>query len=238
MYRIFAFTFELSVVDYPDDSLIPSETGRNKAAVLYLIDRASCPLAVLGWTTRIARCGAFDDDLEVRRGWTLNADGTDTATSGVWQRGDPQPTSTSAGKKQLGTTTSGRSAFITGLAAGTSANANDLDGGRTSVTSPTIDLPATARQKLQLRWTFADDSAAVTGDELRVEVLDPLAATATSVLVAHGTATQRTAGWHTFSYDLSAFAGRTIRIRLSATDAGSNSLVEAGIDDVRVTMPQ
>ena len=106
------------------------------------------------------------------------------------------------------------------------------------MTSPTIDLPATARQKLQLRWTFADDSAAVTGDELRVEVLDPLAATATSVLVAHGTATQRTAGWHTFSYDLGAFAGRTIRIRLSATDAGSNSLVEAGIDDVRVTMPQ
>jgi carboxypeptidase T len=238
MYRIFAFTFEMSVVDYPDDSLIPAETGRNKESVLYLIERASCPLAVLGLTTRIARCGAFDDDLEVRRGWRLNDDGTDTATSGVWQRGDPQPTSTTAGKKQVGTTTSGRYAFITGVTAGASANANDLDGGRTTVTSPTIDLPASLGQKLQLRWTFADDSAAVTGDELRVEVLDPLATTATPVLVAHGTATQRNAGWHAFSYDLSAFAGRTIRIRLSATDAGSNSLVEAGIDDVRVTMPQ
>ena len=238
MYRIFAYTFEMSVVDYPDDSLIPSETGRNKNAVLYLIERASCPLAVLGIATRIARCGAFDDDLEVRRGWQLNADGTDTATSGVWQRGDPQPTSTAAGKKQVGTTTSGRYAFITGVAAGASANANDLDGGRTTVTSPTIDLPATTGQKLQFRWTFADDAAAVLGDELRVEVLDPLAGTATTVLVAHGIATQRNGGWHTKSFDLSAFAGRTIRIRLSATDAGSNSLVEAGIDDVRVTMPQ
>lgn len=237
-YRIFAFTFEMSVVDYPDDSLIPSETGRNKNAVLYLIERASCPLAVLGIPTRIARCGAFDDDLEVARGWQLNADGTDTATTGVWQRGDPKPTSTAAGKKQVGTTTSGRYAFITGVAAGASANANDLDGGRTTVTSPTIDLPATTGQKLQFRWTFADDSAAVIGDELRVEVLDPLAGTATTVLVAHGTTTQRQGGWHTKSFDLSAFAGRTIRIRLSATDVGSNSLVEAGIDDVRVTMPQ
>ena len=34
--------------DYPDDSLIAGETGRNREAVLYLIERASCPLAVLG----------------------------------------------------------------------------------------------------------------------------------------------------------------------------------------------
>src|SRR3954464_14802114 len=65
MYRIFAYTFELSVVDYPKDTMIASETGRNKEAVLYLIERAACPLAVLGTATRIARCGAFDDDLEI-----------------------------------------------------------------------------------------------------------------------------------------------------------------------------
>ena len=52
-------------VDYPDDSMIASETGRNKEAVLYLMERAWCPLAVLGATVRTARCGAFDDDLEV-----------------------------------------------------------------------------------------------------------------------------------------------------------------------------
>jgi len=68
-YRIFSYTFELSVVDYPDDSLIPAETGRNKEAVLYLIERSWCPLSVLGATVRTARCGAFDDDLEVARGW-------------------------------------------------------------------------------------------------------------------------------------------------------------------------
>ena len=76
------------------------------------------------------------------------------------------------------------------------------------------------------------------GDELRVEVLDVAAVTATTVFVVPGSATQRNAGWHLASIDLSAFAGRTVRLRFSANDAGSNSLVEAGFDDVRVTRPQ
>ena len=56
VYRIFAYTFEMSVKDYPDDSMISSETGRNKESVLYLMERAACPLAVLGAAVRIARC--------------------------------------------------------------------------------------------------------------------------------------------------------------------------------------
>ena len=154
-YRIFSFTFEMSDRDYPDDSLIASETGRNKEAVLYLIERANCPLAVLGTSIRIARCGVFDDDFEVSRGWQINVDGHDTATSGKWQRGDPQLTKTAKGVKQPDRVSSGRFAFITGLAAGSSANANDLDGGRTSLTSPPIDVPAKAGQRLTYRWTFA-----------------------------------------------------------------------------------
>jgi hypothetical protein len=35
--------------------------------------------------------------------------------------------------------------------------------------------------------------------------------------------------------NLSAFAGQTIRIRFEAADAATASLVEAGVDDVRIT---
>jgi hypothetical protein len=237
-YRIFSYTFEMSVVDYPDDSLIPSETGRNREAVLYLIERAACPLAVLGATTRIARCGAFDDDVEVSRGWVRNLDGTDTATAGAWQRGAPQATATAAGRKQAGGVTSGRYGFVTGVAAGSSASANDLDGGRTSLTSPTIDLPATAGQKLQFRYSFAHDSTATSGDRFVVEVMDVAAASATAVFTAYGAPVERNASWKLGSVDLSAFAGRTIRLRFSATDAGANGIVEAAVDDIRVTQPQ
>jgi carboxypeptidase T len=238
MYRIFAYTFELSVVDYPKPSMIAPETGRNREAVLWLIERAACPLAVLGATTRIARCGAFDDDLEVARSWKVNADGTDTATSGLWLRGAPQPTSTAAGRKQVGSVTSGRYAFSTGPAAGATANANDVDGGVTSVTSPPIDLPVTLGQKLQFRYSFAHDATATSADLFRVEVLDVGAATATDVLVAHGAPVERNALWKWASIDLSGFAGRTIRLRFSATDVDTNGIVEAAFDDVRVTQPQ
>ena len=238
MYRIFAYTFEMSVVDYPDDALIPAETGRNKEAVLYLIERAWCPVSVLGATVRTARCGAFDDDLEVNRGWLVNADGTDTATAGTWQRGDPKPTTTTAGRKQPDSVTSGRYAFVTGTAAGSSASANDLDGGRTSTTSPPIDLPTSLGQMLQFRYTFAHDASARSGDEFRVEVMDVGAATVSTVLVVQGSAVERNASWRSASIDLTAYAGRTIRLRFSATDTGTNGIVEATFDDVRVTQPQ
>ena len=44
-YRIFAFTIEMSPdsTPYPDDSRIGPETGRNKEAVLRLLERAACP---------------------------------------------------------------------------------------------------------------------------------------------------------------------------------------------------
>ena len=43
VYRIFTYTFEMSVVAYPDDSLIEAETGRNKEAALYVMERACVP---------------------------------------------------------------------------------------------------------------------------------------------------------------------------------------------------
>jgi carboxypeptidase T len=236
VYRIFSYTFELSLKDYPDDALIASETGRNKSAVLYLIERAGCPLAVLGTAVRTARCGAFDDDLEVGRGWQRDALGTDTATAGRWQRGNPAPTTTASGRKQPDTVPSGRYAFVTGAAAGTSAAANDLDGGRTTMTSPEIVLPSATGQRLQFRWSFAHDSLASSADELRIEVLD--GGSAATVFVVRGAATQRSASWHLTSVDLSAWAGRTIHLRVSATDAGTNGILEALVDDVRVTRPQ
>jgi hypothetical protein len=56
-YRIFSFTFELSpnTASYPSDESIPTETGRNRDAVLYLIDLADCPYRAVGQSVR--SCG-------------------------------------------------------------------------------------------------------------------------------------------------------------------------------------
>ncbi|HVR96752.1 MAG TPA: M14 family zinc carboxypeptidase [Thermoanaerobaculia bacterium] len=54
IHRIFAFAFEMYPVTsaqggfYPPDEVIPAQTARNRAAVLYLLEQAACPYAVIG----------------------------------------------------------------------------------------------------------------------------------------------------------------------------------------------
>ncbi len=54
VHRIFAFAFEMYPVTsgqggfYPPDEVIPAQTSRNRAAVLYLLEQAACPYAVIG----------------------------------------------------------------------------------------------------------------------------------------------------------------------------------------------
>ncbi|HET9457238.1 MAG TPA: hypothetical protein VFO78_07845, partial [Candidatus Limnocylindrales bacterium] len=45
------------------------------------------------------------------------------------------------------------------------------------------------------------------------------------------------ARWQRAGVSLSKFAGQTIRIVFTATDGGADSLVEAGLDDVRIELP-
>jgi hypothetical protein len=230
VYRIFSYTFELSNGAYLDDSRIASETGRNRNAVLYLAERAWCPLSVLGTTMINARCGAFDDDVEVWRGWAVNPDGTDTATTGRFARTNPDST-TSSGAKQLGTVASGSRAFVTGGPAGTSANANDLDG-RTSLRSPTIALPSTTGQRLFFRYVFAHGANSSSADKLVASIES--GGTRTPVVTVTGSATDVDGTWKPAYANLDAWAGQTIRIHFEATDGASNSLVEVEVDDIRV----
>ena len=53
VHRIFSYTFEMYPVSsspgfYPPDEVIPTQTARNRAAVLYLLEQAACPYAVIG----------------------------------------------------------------------------------------------------------------------------------------------------------------------------------------------
>jgi carboxypeptidase T len=235
VYRIFSYTFELSAKDYPDDSLIASETGRNKEAVLSLMERAWCPLAVLGAAVRTARCGAFDDDLEVARGWVRDPDGTDTAPdTGRFSRANPASTS-SNGPKQLGTTPSGSIAYVTGAPAGAASTDNDLDG-RTTIRSRAIGLPATPGQRLTFAYVFAHSKSSSPADALRafVELED---GTRVQVFAVIGHPVDVDGTWRTASLSLDAFAGQTIRLRFEAVDGGPGNLVEVELDDIRITRP-
>jgi hypothetical protein len=174
----------------------------------------------------------FSDDFETARGWTTNAGGTDTATSGLWERGDPAATSSGGTALQLGTTTSGVNDLVTSRLAGASAGANDVDGGVTTIRSPAIALPSTGSLTLSLQWHLAHLTNSSTADFFRVRIIGT---TTSTVFEQLGAPSSRAGAWSTVTANLSSFAGQTVRIQIETADAGTASLVEAGVDDVRIT---
>ena len=243
-HKIFNYTFEMyprtsSPGFYPPDEVIPAQTSRNRAAVLLLLDAADCPYEVIGKQAQYCGTGGpapvtiYSDDFETApTTWTANAQGTDTATTGRFERGNPA-TTTSSGTKQLGTTVSGSFDLVTGAAAGAAAGDNDIDGGVTSITSAPIALTGGTSYTLNFQSYLAHGSNASTADFLRVRVLS--GSTSTVVYQALGSATNVNGAWGARTASLSAFAGQTVRIVVEAADASGASLVEAGVDDVRVT---
>ena len=234
-YRIFAYTFELSGEDYPDDGKIADETGRNKEAVLYLTEQAWCPLSVLGGAVATARCGAFDDDLEVMRGWVTNPNGTDTAPpTAAFARANPYGTE-SRGPKQLGATTSGRLAFVTGPTAGLTPVSNDLDR-RSSIRSPSFTVPPGDGQELTFSYVFSHSASSSAADSLRIAV-ELADGRLVPVFTVVGRATDVDGAWKTGVVPMDAFAGQTVRIYIVAEDGASGNLLEVEVDDIRVTRP-
>jgi hypothetical protein len=130
----------------------------------------------------------FSDDFETELGWTRNASGTDTATTGLWERGDPEATD-SSGPKQLGTTVSGVNDLVTARLAGASAGANDIDGGVTSIRSPAISLPASGPLTLSFSYYLAHGSNATNADFFRVRVVGATTVTVFERLGAGSTST-------------------------------------------------
>jgi carboxypeptidase T len=173
----------------------------------------------------------FVDDFESDHGWTRNPDATDNAATGRWERGDPQSTN-SSGLKQLGTTVSGVAALVTGRLAGSSAGAYDIDGGRTSMQSPAITIPSEGAAKLTFSYYLAHGSNSSSADYLRIAIVAD--GHKTTVFEEAGDALDDDAAWAIGTIDLQPYAGSTVRLHVEAADAGTSSLVEAAVDDVKV----
>jgi aminopeptidase S len=120
---------------------------------------------------------------------------------------------------------------VTGRLAGAAAGDFDVDSGTTSITSPPIALTGGTHYSLSFASYLANGSNSSTADFLRVRVLGQTG----NLFQRLGSATNVNGAWSTTTVSLDAFAGQTIRLVVEAADASTASLVEAGIDDVRIT---
>ncbi|MEH0844587.1 M14 family metallopeptidase [Micromonospora sp. CPCC 205711] len=241
-HGIWAYTFEMYPGSstgggfYPPDEVIPAQTSRNREAVLLLSEYADCPYRAIGKQSQYCGTGGggttvWSDTFETATGWTTNPAGTDTATTGAWERGAAQATS-SSGAKQL-VPYAGSNDLVTGRLAGTAAGDYDIDGGATSARSPAVTLPATGTLTLSLAWYLAHGSNASSADYFRVSVVH--AGGTTTLLNQAGAAADRDGAWAVANLNLTPYAGQSVRIQVEAADASGASLVEAAVDNVTIT---
>jgi hypothetical protein len=181
--------------------------------------------------------GGWLDDFEAGRGWIVGAP-DDDATTGIWERVDPNGTEYSGYPIQPEddhTTDPGILCFVTGNGTpGGAAGENDVDNGKTTLFTPVFDLNgAISATVTYWRWYSNDWGGSPGEDWWDVEV------TANGddwVSLEH---TQTTAAvWTQQTFDLGSYISLTdyVQIRYVAADEGGGSLVEAGVDDFLLTV--
>ncbi len=170
----------------------------------------------------------FFDDFETNLGWIRNPYGTDTATLGWFERANPESVAY-YGDKQLGTTISGSYDLVTGPLVGSSAGSYDLDGGKTSMLSPLIELPVGRDLEMSFSYYVAHYTNSSTADYLRVYIIGE---NTVKIFEELGANNDDDAVWEVFNENISSFAGQTIRILIEAADASTASYFEAAVDDV------
>jgi hypothetical protein len=169
------------------------------------------------------------DDVELDLGWTKGAPG-DTATTGKWVRGDPIGTS-NAGQpcnpEDDATPAPGVQCMVTGNGGGAAGN-DDVDNGFTTLISPSFDLSGVGPATISYaRWfanlTNPDDGFAIAISNDDGQSWTPLETVAL---------TQNS--WTRPSFEIGVPQTAKMRLRFTASDLGSASLVEAAIDDLEV----
>lgn len=178
---------------------------------------------------------SFSDTFETNLGWSPSWAGDD-ATTGLWTRVNPNGT---AAAPEDDHTSTGTLCFVTGQGTvGGAVGEADVDNGRTTLVSPTLDLTGGGTISYW-RWYDNDSGALPNTEEFRVDISNNNGTSWVNVETVGPTGPDTTGGWIQHSFDVSTFVTPTnqVRVRFVAEDlvANGGSIVEAGVDDFTVT---
>lgn len=160
---------------------------------------------------------AMDDNFQTNQGWTVQNTSLQT---GAWTRADPG----NYGREDPAADADGSgNAYVTGNGVN-----EDVDGGPTILTSPTIDLSGMNSPSVSYaRWHQANSN----DDRLFVEMSSDNGA---SWVIAESVT--NISGWVDVQLSVADFVTPTsqFRIRFRVADTGTASIVESGVDAFRV----
>ena len=175
----------------------------------------------------------FHSDFETTTGdnyWTI----TNNASDGNFVIGEPSPYIQSGVTVMEINPQEGDQSMITGNATNYT---QDLDGGPSIARSINIELPNNANSiSLNLFWYLSHYVNGSSEDYLTIEIRDASNNNVLEILVdENGAASDRDAEWTLANADLSAHAGKTIYIYVTAADIGNGSKLEVGIDNISIS---
>ena len=198
-------------------------------------DPEDAPATCYAATAAFGRIILLDDSFETHQGWT-SGDVDDDATTGTWNRGDPE--GTTAQPEDDHTPEPGAECWVTDSRAGFAPGDWDVDGGKTTLKSIIIDLSDTNDATISyFRWYSNDAGAAPGSDVLVVDVSNDGGATWVNVETIGPSGPGTSGGWIRHEFRLADYGAATdeIMLRFIASDDGDASLIEAAIDDFLVT---
>lgn len=195
-------------------------------------DPPLAPSTVYSATAATFQADGFADDMEIHRGWVVGGAG-DTATQGIWTRVDP--VGTTAQPEDDATPGGGTICYVTGNGSlGGAPGAADVDGGSTTLTSPTMNALALPGEPFiaYARWYSNNEGGGVPDDALTVQLSNNNGVSWVTI----ESVTQTETRWVPKLWRVAAFASptATMKIRFIASDTGAAGTVEAGVDDVRL----
>jgi hypothetical protein len=157
------------------------------------------------------------------------------ATTGQWERVDPVGT---AAQTEDDHTLAGTHCWVTGQGAvGGALGANDVDGGSVTLLSPALDLSATAGAVVSYwRWYSNDTGGAPNADVFQVYLSDDDGVTWVLAEEVGPSGPGTAGGWQFAELDVEQFVSPSaaVRVRFTASDLGTGSIVEAALDDFAV----
>lgn len=168
----------------------------------------------------------FADNAETNTGWSVSGNAGD----GQWNRGVPvgggdraDPPSDFDG--------SGR-AWLTDNEDGNS----DVDDGTTTLTSPALDASG-GNTTLSFALWYANNGNGTVDDSMTVQASNNNGNNWTTILDLGPGDDGAGGGWNTYEFELDSIFGSPssqVRIRFNVSDVGDGSIVEAGVDDIRL----
>lgn len=170
------------------------------------------------------------DEMETNTGWTVGA-ADDTASTGIWNRMNPQGT---AAQPEDDHTPSGTICWVTDGNAGGGLGSNDIDGGATTLTSPSLDAIIAGDDAMLTYWRWYSNNAGASPNEdsMLVEISNDNGQS----WVELETVSSSASAWIEKSVRIADFVEPTdqIRVRFVASDFINGSIVEAGVDDLKI----